>query len=104
MRLVVSFSFGISALLMSPIYLSAQTSPAVQVEGLTESDAVAQFMAHSPRIRALNARIEQVRAGYAERAPWPNPSVTFSRESVFNTDDTFLLARQECQFPAAEVS
>jgi outer membrane protein TolC len=52
-------------------------------------------MANSPRIRALNARIEQVRAGHAERALWPNPSVTFARESVFSTDDTFLLARQE---------
>jgi cobalt-zinc-cadmium efflux system outer membrane protein len=95
MRPVVSFSFGVCALLLSPVYASAQTSATAQAERLTEGEAVARFMANNPRIRALNARIEQVRAGHAERALWPNPAVTFSRESVFNTDDTFLLARQE---------
>lgn len=95
MRPVVSFSFGVCALLLSPVYVSAQTSATAEAERLTEGEAVARFMANNPRIRALNARIEQVRAGHAERALWPNPAVTFSRESVFNTDDTFLLARQE---------
>ena len=95
MRLVVSLMFGVCALLLCPADVGAQTNAAAQVQRLTESEAVARFMANSPRIRALNARIEQVRAGHAERALWPNPAVTFSRESVFNTDDTFLLARQE---------
>jgi cobalt-zinc-cadmium efflux system outer membrane protein len=95
MRPVVFFSFGVFALLLSPVYVSAQTSATAQAERLTEREAVARFMANNPRIRALNARIEQVRAGHAERALWPNPAITFSRESVFNTDDTFVLARQE---------
>ena len=95
MRPVVSFSLGVCALLLSPVYVSAQASATVQAERLTEGEAVARFMANNPRIRALNARIEQVRAGHAERALWPNPAITFSRESVFNTDDTFVLARQE---------
>ena len=95
MRLVVSFSFGVCALLLSPVYVSAQTSATAHAERLTEGEAVARFMANNPRIRALNARIEEVRAVHAERALWPNPSLTFARESVFNTDDTFLLARQE---------
>ncbi len=95
MRLVVSFSFGACALLLFPVYVSAQTSPTAQAERLTEGEAVARFMANNPRIRALNARIEEVRAVHAERALWPNPAVTFSRESVFNIEDTFLLARQE---------
>jgi len=95
MRLVVSLLFGVRALLLCPGDVGAQTNATAQVERLTESEAVARFMANSPRIRALNARIEQVRAGHAERALWPNPSVTFARESVLSTDDTFLLARQE---------
>jgi cobalt-zinc-cadmium efflux system outer membrane protein len=95
MRPIVSFTFGVCALLLSPVYVSAQTSVTAQAERLTEVEAVARFMANNPRIRALNARIEQVRAGHAERTLWPNPAVTFSRESVFNTDDTFLLAHQE---------
>jgi outer membrane protein, heavy metal efflux system len=95
MRLGFSFSFGVCALLLSPVHVSAQTSATAHAERLTEGEAVARFMANSPRIRALNARIDEVRAVHAERALWPNPVVTFSRESVVNTDDTFLLARQE---------
>ena len=95
MRLAFSFCFGVCALLLSPVHVSAQTDATAHAAHLTEGEAVARFMANSPRIRALNARIEEVRAVHAERVLWPNPAVTFSRESVFNTDDTFLLARQE---------
>lgn len=95
MRLVVCLFFGVGALLLCPADVGAQPNATSQVERLTESEAVARFMADSPRIRALNARIEEVRAAHAERTLWPNPAVTFSRESVFDTDDTFFLARQE---------
>jgi outer membrane protein, heavy metal efflux system len=95
MRLVVFLILAVRALLLCPGDVAAQTNATARVERLTESDAVARFMANSPRIRALNARVEQVRAGHAERALWPNPSVTFARERVLGTDDTFLLARQE---------
>ena len=95
MRLVVSLIFGVRALLLCPADVGAQTNASAPVERLTESEAVARFMATSPWIRALNARIDEVRAGHAERTLWPNPSVTYARESVFNTDDTFLLGRQE---------
>jgi outer membrane protein, heavy metal efflux system len=70
----------------------AQDSPALR---LTERDAVARVLTGDPRIRALNARIDEVRAAQAERALWPNPSATFSRESVSGSHDTFLLGRQE---------
>jgi cobalt-zinc-cadmium efflux system outer membrane protein len=95
MRLVVSLTFGACALLLCPAALEAQANATARAERLTESEAVARFMANNPRIRALNARIEEVSAVHAERVLWPNPAVTFSRESVFSTDDTFLLARQE---------
>jgi cobalt-zinc-cadmium efflux system outer membrane protein len=62
---------------------------------LTEREAVARFLTSDPRIRELNARIDEVRATQAERTLWPNPSATFSRESVLGAHDTFLLARQE---------
>jgi cobalt-zinc-cadmium efflux system outer membrane protein len=95
MRLVVSLSVGVCALLLSPAGLRAQTTAAAQALRLTEGEAVARLMADNPRIRALNARIEEVRAIHAERVLWPNPAVTFARESVSAADDTFLLARQE---------
>jgi outer membrane protein, heavy metal efflux system len=62
---------------------------------LTEREAVARFVASDPRLRALTARIDEIRATQAERTLWPNPSATFSRESVLGAHDTFLLARQE---------
>jgi multidrug efflux system outer membrane protein len=62
---------------------------------LTEREALARFSTSDPRIRALNARIDETRAIQAERTLWPNPSATFSRESVLGAHDTFLLARQE---------
>jgi cobalt-zinc-cadmium efflux system outer membrane protein len=62
---------------------------------LTEREAVARFLTSDSRIRELNARIDEVRATQAERTLWPNPSATFSRESVLGAHDTFLLARQE---------
>lgn len=95
MRLVVSLSVGVCALLLSPADLRAQTSAAAEPRRLTEGEAVARFMAESPRIRALNARIEEVRAMHAERVLWPNPAVTVARESVAGADDRFVLARQE---------
>ena len=69
-----------------------QESPPLR---LTEREAVARFLSNDPRVRALNARIDEVRATQAERTLWPNPSVTFSRESVLGAHDTFVLARQD---------
>jgi cobalt-zinc-cadmium efflux system outer membrane protein len=74
--------------------VNAQSPPPAQSR-LTESDALKRFVASDPRLRALQARIDEVRAAQAERTLWPNPSVTYSRESVSNAHDTFLLARQE---------
>jgi len=71
---------------------AAQEPPTLR---LTEREAVARFSSSDPRIRALNARIDEIRATQAERTLWPNPSATFSRESVLGAHDTFLLARQE---------
>jgi outer membrane protein TolC len=95
MRLALLVSvFAVAALpcRAQPTGPDAQESPALR---LTEREAVARFLAADPRIRALNARIDEIRAAQAERALWPNPSATFSRESVFGSHDTFLLGRQE---------
>jgi outer membrane protein, heavy metal efflux system len=84
---------------LSALPCSAQSSGQVAREPpmlrLTEREAVARFLTRDPRIRALNARIDEIRATQAERTLWPNPSATFSRERVLGAHDTFLLARQE---------
>jgi outer membrane protein TolC len=75
---------------------SAQSpAPAQAPLQLTEREALDRFLASDPRIRALTAGIDEIRATQAERTLWPNPSATFSRESVRGAHDTFLLARQE---------
>lgn len=84
---------------LSALPCRAQSAESVVQEApilpLTEREALARFLTSDPRIRALNARIDEIRAAQAERALWPNPSATFSRESVLGAHDTFLLARQE---------
>lgn len=95
MRLVVSVFVGACCTLWSPADLAAQGSTPAQVQSLTEREAIARMMASDPRLRALDARVDEVRATHAERALFPNPSVTYSRENVFDTHDTFLLMRQE---------
>jgi outer membrane protein TolC len=65
------------------------------VQALSERELLARFVANDPRIQAIERRVDEVRATHAERALFPNPSANYSRESVLNADDTFLVARQE---------
>lgn len=73
----------------------AQPAPPPAAVVVSEAEAVARLMRDDARVGAARARIEEVRAAQAERVLWPNPSVTYARESVAASDDTFLLARQE---------
>jgi outer membrane protein TolC len=94
MRLAIFVCVGA----LSALPCSAQSSEQPAQEPtlrLTEREALARFVSSDPRMRALNARIEEIRATQAERTLWPDPSATFSRESVLGAHDTFLLARQE---------
>lgn len=94
MRLVIFVCVSALSALPCSAQSSAQTARESMLR-LTEREALARFLASDPRIRALNARIDETRATQAERTLWPNPSATFSRESVLGAHDTFLLARQE---------
>jgi cobalt-zinc-cadmium efflux system outer membrane protein len=62
---------------------------------LTESEALRRLAQHDPRIRAIRARIDETRALQSGRVVRANPSVSFSRESVGDAHDGFLLGRQE---------
>lgn len=95
MRLAVFVCVGALFALPCGAQTSEQGTQETMLLRLTEREALARFVASDPRIRALNARIDEIRASQAERTLWPNPSATFSRESVLGAHDTFLLARQE---------
>ena len=95
MRLALFVCVGALSALPCSAQSAGQAAQKPPTFRLTEREAVARFSSSDPRIRALNARIDEIRATQAERTLWPNPSATFSRESVLGAHDTFLLARQE---------
>lgn len=95
MRLALCVCLGVLLALPCRAQSSEQLAQETPPLRLTEREAVARFVTGDPRVRALEARIDEIRATQAERTLWPNPSATFSRESVLGSHDTFLLGRQE---------
>jgi cobalt-zinc-cadmium efflux system outer membrane protein len=58
------------------------SSVGAQSLALTESEALARLSPDSPRVRAIRAVIELARADVLAAGRWPNPRVSFDRESV----------------------
>lgn len=61
---------------------------------LTESDALARVSADSPRVRALRAGIDVARADVLTAGRWPNPRVTYDRESVAGITEHMVMVAQ----------
>ena len=61
---------------------------------LTEADALARFSPESPRVRALRSDIEVAKADVMAANRWPNPRVTYDRESVAGVrEDMFMVSQ-----------
>ena len=65
-----------------------------QTVRLTESEAVAQLGAESPRALAARAAVDVARADVVAAARWPNPRVTFSREAVAGVAENMFMVAQ----------
>ena len=65
-----------------------------QTVTLTESDALAQLGAESPRIQAARAPVDVARADVMAAGRWPNPRVTFTREAVSGVAEHMLTVAQ----------
>lgn len=93
MRVPFVLLFAVGSFVLAPSRASGQSPP----EGLrlTESDALRLLQTTDPRVAALRAQIDEVRATQAARVIRPNPVFSFSRESVGDTHDQFVLGRQE---------
>jgi cobalt-zinc-cadmium efflux system outer membrane protein len=65
-----------------------------QTVTLTESDVLAQFGSTSPRIQAVRAGVDVVRADVLAAARWPNPRVTFNREAVAGIAEDMVMVAQ----------
>ena len=93
MRVTILLSLGVCVILGSNRAATAQVrGPS---EPLTESAALRRLADRDPQIRAIRARVDEVRAAQAGRVLRANPTFSVSRESVGDVRDDFLLARQE---------
>ncbi len=76
------------AVVLAPIAAVAQSIT------LTEADALARLSPTSPRVRAIRAGIDLARADVLAASRWPNPRITFDRESVAGvTEDMTMVAQ-----------
>lgn len=71
-----------------PSLAGAQSLP------LTESEVLARLSPTSPRVRAIRAAVDVARADVLTAARWPNPRVTFDRESVAGVTETMTMVSQ----------
>ena len=61
---------------------------------LTEEDALTRLSPTSPRVRAIRASIDLARADVLAAGRWPNPRITFDRESAAGvTEDMTMVAQ-----------
>jgi outer membrane protein, heavy metal efflux system len=71
-----------------PSHARAQSVP------LTEADALARLSADSPRLRAIRAAVDVARADVLAAGRWPNPRLTFDRESVAGVTENMTMVAQ----------
>jgi cobalt-zinc-cadmium efflux system outer membrane protein len=76
------------ALAFLPPSVAAQSLP------LTEAQVLAQLTPDNPRVRAINAPIDVARADVLAAGRWPNPRVTFDRESVAGVTEHLTMVGQ----------
>jgi outer membrane protein, heavy metal efflux system len=70
------------------------SSAGAQSLSFTESEALARLSPNSPRVRAIRAAIDVARADVSAAARWPNPRVTFDRESVAGVTEVMTMVAQ----------
>jgi cobalt-zinc-cadmium efflux system outer membrane protein len=77
--------------------LAAAVVPAragAQSVNLTEVEALERLSADSPRARAARAGVEVLRAEVLSAGRWPNPRVTWDRESVAGITENMVMVAQ----------
>ncbi len=74
--------------------LSVPSTVGAQSVRLTEAEALARFSRESPLVRALRSDIDVARADVAAANRWPNPRLTYDRESVAGVrEDMFMVSQ-----------
>jgi outer membrane protein, heavy metal efflux system len=70
------------------------SSAGAQSLSMTESEVLARLSPKSPRVRAIRAAVDVARADVLAAARWPNPRVTFDRESVAGVTEVMTMVAQ----------
>ena len=68
--------------------------PAAGQTVISEADALARLSTDSPRVRAIRASVELARAEVIAAGRWPNPRVTYNRESVSGVTENMVTVAQ----------
>jgi outer membrane protein, heavy metal efflux system len=74
--------------------IAVPSSARAQSLPLTESDALSRLSPDSPRVRAIRAAVEVARADVLAAGRWPNPRLTFDRESVAGVTENITMIAQ----------
>jgi cobalt-zinc-cadmium efflux system outer membrane protein len=69
-------------------------SVGAQTLSLTESQALSRLSEESPRVRAARAAVDVARGDVLAAGRWPNPRVTFNRETVSGIAESYLTVAQ----------
>src|SRR5262245_1966490 len=86
MRPVVVFA-AISAIVLT-------SNAEAQTLSLTEAETLARLSSESPRVRAIRAAVDVVRADVLSAKRWPNPRITVDRESVAGVTEYLTMVGQ----------
>ena len=70
------------------------SAPATAQVVLSEADALAKLSPDSPRVKAIRAQVEIARADVIAASRWPNPRVTYDRESVAGVTEGMTMIAQ----------
>ena len=84
--------------------LSCGSVPVGAQTVLSEADALARLSLESPRVRAIRARSVVAEPTCWRPGRWPNPRVTFDRESVAGVTEASRWSRSRCRSPDAAAS
>ena len=71
-----------------PSHARAQSVP------LTEAEALARLSPDGPRLRAIRAAVDVARADVLAAGRWPNPRLTYDRESVAGVTENMTMVAQ----------
>jgi cobalt-zinc-cadmium efflux system outer membrane protein len=68
--------------------------PATSQTVISEAEAIARLSADSPRVRAIRASVDLVRADVLAAERWPNPRFTYNREAVAGVTENMFTITQ----------